>query len=122
MPSTDEEIWRYSRIAELDMSAYKHGHMRTETVGADSVRVSESLAGIAMTSNPDIFAELNGANADVISLRIPKGVVVEGAIHIVHHLEADGVVAYPRLVIDAEENSEVTVIETLSQTTTFIRS
>ena len=112
MPSTDEEIWRYSRIAELDLSAYKLGHLRTDTVGADSVRVTESLAGIAMTSNPDIFAELNGANADVISLRIPKGVVVEGAIHIVHHLEADGVVAYPRLVIDAEENSEVTVIET----------
>lgn len=112
MPSTDEEIWRYSRIGELDMSAYTLGHLRTETIGADSVRTTESLAGIAMTANPDIFAELNGANADVISLRIPKGVVIEGAIHIVHHLEADGVVAYPRLVIDAEENCEVTVIET----------
>ena len=112
MPSTDEEIWRYSRIAELDMSAYTHGHLRTETVGADSVRVTESLAGVAMVTNPDIFAELNGTHADTISLRIPKGVAIEDAIHIVHHLDASNVVAYPRLVIDAEENSEVTVIET----------
>ncbi|MEY3266625.1 MAG: hypothetical protein RJA15_1071 [Actinomycetota bacterium] len=112
MPSAEEEIWRYSRIGELDMSAYTHGHMRTETIGADSVRVTESLAGIAITEHPDVFAELNAAHGDVISLRIPKGVVVEGAIHIVHNLDTSGVVTYPRLVIDAEENSEVTVIET----------
>jgi Fe-S cluster assembly protein SufD len=112
MPSTDEEIWRYSRIAELDLAAYAHGHLRTETVGADAVRVTESLAGIAMVTPPDVFAELNGENADTVSLRIPKGVTLEEAIHIVHHVDADGIVAYPRLVIDAEENSEVTVIET----------
>ena len=112
MPSTDEEIWRYSRIAELDLAAYAHGHLRTETVGADAVRVADSLAGIAMVTPPDVFAELNGENADTVSLRIPKGVILEEAIHIVHHVDADGIVAYPRLVIEAEENSEVTVIET----------
>ena len=112
MPSTDEEMWRYSRIADLDLSSYAHGHVRTETIGADSVRVTESLAGVAMISHPDIFAELNQIHGDVISLKIPRGTVIEGAIEIVHHLDEDGVVAYQRLVIDAEEDSEVTVIET----------
>ena len=39
MPSTDEEIWRYSRINELDLNAYTLGHLRTETVGASTVQV-----------------------------------------------------------------------------------
>ena len=112
MPSTDEEIWRYSRIGELNLSDFAQGNVRTETIGADAVRVSDSLAGVAMAENPDVFAELNGANADVISLRIPRGKTIEGAIEIVHTLDANGIVAYPRLVIDAEEDSEVTVIET----------
>ena len=111
LPSTEEEIWRYSRISELDLSAFAAGTARTETVGLDAVRVKESLAGIAMNGTPDVFAELNATNAETISLRIPKGVAVDGVIEIIHHIEADGIVVYPRLVIDAEPESQVTVVE-----------
>ncbi len=111
LPSTEEEIWRYSRIAELDLGSFTLGKARTETVGLDAVRVKESLAGIAMNGTPDVFAELNASNAETISLRIPKGVAVDGVIEIIHHIEADGIVVYPRLVIDAEPESQVTVVE-----------
>ena len=111
LPSTDEEIWRYSRIEELDLGRFATGSVRTETVNADAWRASGSLAGAAMRSHPDVFAEMNAASGTEIGLSIPKGKVVEPVIEIVHTLDADGVVAFPRLVIDAEENSEVTVVE-----------
>ena len=111
LPSTEDEIWRYSRIDQLDLSSYATGAVRTETIGADGVRSEVSLAGAAIAQSPDVFAELNAQNGTVLSLRIPRGTVIEAPIVVVHHLEADGVVAYPRLVIDAEESSQVTVVE-----------
>ena len=111
LPSTEEEIWRYSRIEELDLAAHAAGAVRTETIGADAVRVDASLAGVAIAKSPDVFAELNAQNGAVLSLRIPRGTAIETPIEIVHHLEVDGIVAYPRLVIDAEEGSQVTVVE-----------
>lgn len=111
MPSAEEEIWRYSRIGELTMSDFAPGRARTETIGADAYRSAGNLAGIAMTSAVDVFAELNHAHGEEIGLVIPKSHVAEQVIEIVHHMDDDGIVAYPRLVIDAGENSEVTVIE-----------
>jgi Fe-S cluster assembly protein SufD len=112
LPSTEEEIWRYSRIEELDLARFSIGTVRTETIGAEDYRTAKSVTGIAVETSPDVFEELNAQHAsDVVSLRIPAGVVVESPIEIVHSLDSDGVVAYPRVVIDAEENSEVTVVE-----------
>ncbi|MFZ9394082.1 MAG: Fe-S cluster assembly protein SufD [Ilumatobacteraceae bacterium] len=111
MPSTDEEIWRYSRIGELDMSRYSSGAVRTETLNADAIRVDRPLAGTVMQTPVDVFAEMNAASPQEIALVIPKGRAVENTVEIVHHLETDGTVAWPRLVIDAGEDSEVTVVE-----------
>lgn len=111
LPSTEEEIWRYSRIGELNLSEFSLGAARTETVGVDQWRASQSLAGIAMASPADVFAELNATHGSEIALSIPKGVVADSVVEVVHHIDADGIVAYPRLVIDAAENSEITVVE-----------
>ena len=116
LPSSDEEIWRYSRIGELSLGDFAPGRTRVETIGADEVRSPETNLGIAMPEPVDVFAELNlaASRADpgsVISLAIPRGRVVEAPIEIVHVVDGDGIVAHPRLVIDAGENSEVTVIE-----------
>ncbi len=111
MPSTDEEIWRYSRIGELDMSRYATGAVRSETLNADALRADRSLAGTVMTEPVDVFAGMNADAAQEIALVIPKGRTVGDTVEIVHHLETDGTVAWPRLVIDAGEDSEVTVVE-----------
>lgn len=111
MPSTEEEIWRYSRIEELDLSSFAPAAARTETVNADKWRSTSALAGITSSTPADVFAELNLASGDEVGLSIPRGVVVDHVIEVVHHIDADGTVAYPRLVIDAGENSEVTVVE-----------
>ncbi len=115
IPTAEEEIWRYSRIEELDLAAYQVGATRTDTEHLDGVRLDAHKAvasmGIAMATSPDVFAQLNTDNAQVIALKIERNVVVPQTILITHTLNQSGVVAYPRLVIDAAENSEVTVVE-----------
>ena len=111
MPSTDEEIWRYSRIGELRLDDFAPAQARTETIGADAWRAPRSLAGVAMAAPADVFAALNRDRGHEIALSIPRGTVVEGVVEIVHHVEADGVSVFPRLVVDAAEDSEVTVVE-----------
>lgn len=111
LPSTEEEIWRYSRIEELNLADFALGQARTETVGVDALRAAGSLAGIAMDKPADVFAELNAAHGSEIGISVPKGTTIDHVIEVVHYIDTDGIVAYPRLVIDAGENSEVTVVE-----------
>ena len=111
LPSTDEEIWRYSRIGELDLSAYTQGVVRTEVKNAEGVLTTQSRAGIAMSEAPDVFAQMNFDNGTEITLVVPKGVAHAGVVEVTHHVETSGVLAFPRLVIDAESHSEVTVVE-----------
>ena len=115
IPTAEEEIWRYSRIEELDLSAFRIGTTQTVVEHADAVQVKDHSAdanlGIAMATSPDVFAQLNTDNAAVIALSIERNVVVPQTVLITHCLDQTGIVAYPRLVIDAGENSEITVIE-----------
>lgn len=114
-PTAEEEIWRYSRIEELDLASYQVGTTRTEIEHSDGVRLDQGKAlanlGIAMPTSPDVFAQLNTDNAEVIALKIERNIVVPHTVLITHSLDQSGIVAYPRLIIDAGENSEITVIE-----------
>ncbi|MSO32627.1 MAG: Fe-S cluster assembly protein SufD [Ilumatobacteraceae bacterium] len=116
LPSAEEEIWRYSRIAELDLGAYETSSLRTETIGADAFRVGVPTTGIALTTDVDVFARLNSEHVaahpqDVVCLHIPRGKVFETPIEVVHTIDTSGIITFPRLVIDAGEDSEATVIE-----------
>ena len=111
LPTPEQEIWRYSRISELKLDRYRHGTLATTVTGADSVLVDDATIGDA--AELDLFAELNRAFMAPIHIRVPKGAVLEQPIVITHKLEAgdDQTACFPRLVIDAEPDSEVTVIE-----------
>lgn len=115
LPSTEEEIWRYSRINELDMSKFASGKLTTTVEGGESVQLSgaaaTALVGAGMHVQPDVFAQLNTDNPDVIALQIGKNKVHTQTVVITHSVDKSGVVAYPRLVIDAAENSEIVVVE-----------
>jgi Fe-S cluster assembly protein SufD len=116
-PTAEEEIWRYSRIGELDLDAFGAGDgLRTTITGADGLLVETGAAaetvGAVMTSAPDVFAELNTAFApDPIALVVPSGKVVGDPVIITHEIDGDGTSAFPRLVIDAGPDSEITVVE-----------
>jgi len=108
-PTPEQEIWRYSRIAELQLDAYRPGALVTTITGADAVLVDDATIGDI--AELDLFAELNRAFMAPIRIRIPRGTVIESPIVITHTLESDGVACFPRLIIDAEADSEVTIIE-----------
>lgn len=114
-PTPAEEIWRYSRIDSLDMAAYALGAATTTIDGGGDVVADlageHELPDVIGGAAPDVFAELNAAFSRPVVVRVPKGHVAADPIVITHHVDAAGTAAFPRLVIDAGENSEVTVVE-----------
>ncbi len=112
LPTTDEEIWRYSRISDLDLTAYRPvsytptvtGPTRYVTIGGEAVELFGD-------DTPDVFAGLNRSSADQVRVVVPAGVTLDEAIVVTHSIPADGALVCPRLVIEAGADSEVTVME-----------
>ncbi len=113
LPTTDEEIWRYSRIGELDLDRFQPVAVRTDVDNAPDRLVATTPAGeeIDGTDAPDVFAELNRAFAMPVVIRVPDRTVVDEPIVVTHHIGGDGHAMFPRLVLDAGTDSEVTVVE-----------
>jgi Fe-S cluster assembly protein SufD len=114
-PTPAEEIWRYSRIEDLDLAAYSPAVATTTVEGGGDLLVDidteTELADVVDGPAPDVFAELNAAFARAVVVRVPKGPVASEAIVVTHHVADGGTAVFPRLVIDAGEDSEVTVVE-----------
>lgn len=117
LPTTDEEIWRYSRISELDLAAFTptaYAPVVSAPTGGASVTVGDAAA-LEAFDEPDVFATLNREGAadtgTTVRVVVPAGVVVADPIVITHTVPGDGALVYPRLVIEAGDNSQVTVIE-----------
>ncbi|HEX9260325.1 MAG TPA: SufD family Fe-S cluster assembly protein [Acidimicrobiales bacterium] len=113
MPSADEEIWRYSRIAELDLDTFTPAPVATTVSGQIVPRPvsDEGEVGIVMADAPDVFAELNDAFSSPILLKVRAGLILDEPVVVTHTVHADGVAVFPRLVVEAGADSEITVIE-----------
>lgn len=151
LPDASEEIWRYSRISELDLDAYRPALATPDDAGsvgnipdgageraalvvvhngrlaridvdpalaakglvvADAATLEDGDDLLGRTPVADAFTDLNTAflpGATVV--RIPRGMVVEQPIVIVHHLDGDGIASFSRTLVLAGENSDATVIE-----------
>jgi Fe-S cluster assembly protein SufD len=112
LPTVDEEIWRYSRIGELNLDQFELGKVTTKIdVSSEAKQFVSSSTNIAPRDATDIFEDLNVRHAQLTAISVAKNQVVADPIVITHSLDESGVVVYPRLVIEAHENSEVTVVE-----------
>ena len=113
VPSPTEEVWRYSRIGELDLTAFTPGAAVTTVTGADGLTVDESLVNelVASMTPHDIFDELSATHHRTVAITVPAGRVLTEPIVVTHHVTTDGVAAYPRLVIHGGQDSEFTVLE-----------
>jgi len=112
LPTVDEEIWRYSRIGELDLDGFRPGKVGSKVECSDEAkRIVASTTVVAPRSATDIFEDLNLRHAQLTALCTARNQIVSEPVVITHELIESGVVAYPRLVIDAAENSEITVVE-----------
>jgi Fe-S cluster assembly protein SufD len=113
LPTAAEEIWRYSRIADLDLRCYQPGRATTTVTGDADGLVTEEPTAITVVDAPypDVFAELNAEHAATVHIRVPKGHTASAPIVVTHAVDGAGTAAFPRLVIDAADDSEVTVVE-----------
>ncbi len=114
LPTPDEEIWRYSRIDRLDLDGFSPTATNTTVTGPaelDSLVMSDVEPDVIGGDAPDVFAELNRAFMTPTVIRVPAGKVVADPIIITHTIGGAGTAVFPRLVIDAGADSEVTVVE-----------
>ncbi|HEX9505416.1 MAG TPA: SufD family Fe-S cluster assembly protein, partial [Acidimicrobiia bacterium] len=167
-PTADEEIWRYSRIGELDLARFRplsaeqlgepgvegapgggpiaaeageraglvvvrNGrvvhHALDDTLAAQGVQVCGlatcDLERVAVTlgacsdASPDAFTVLHDAFlAGGAFVKVPKGVVVDRPIVVLHWSEGDGFASFPHTLVVAEEGAEVTVFDRYGSTDT----
>lgn len=121
LPTTQEEVWRYSRIDELDLdhvapavaaSTVEHGELGRARVG----RASELDGGAALLGDlPDTADALvwlsHALSADPIVVDVPGGVRVAEPVIVRHAGPADGAAVATRLVVRAGDDAEVHIIE-----------
>lgn len=72
------------------------------------VEEGESDLGVA---DPDAFVELNAGLATPVTVSMPAGLVLDAPIVVAHVIDAEGVLAAPRLTVHAGDDSQATVIE-----------
>jgi Fe-S cluster assembly protein SufD len=82
--------------------------VRAEQTGEGDAEV----LGAAIDQAPDVFLGFNDAFVgDPVIVRVPAGVTVDAPVVVAHVTEGDGCAAFPRLVVDAGDDSEVSVLE-----------
>lgn len=110
LPTTDAEIWRYSRIGELDLTAYTPTEHEI-TVEGDAGLATRAGAIDLFDTTPDVFAGLNRSADRTVHLVVPAGRVLTEPIVVTHAIPGGGALTTPRLVVEAGADSEFTVIE-----------
>jgi Fe-S cluster assembly protein SufD len=94
-----------------------HAELRDDLAakGVRAERVGEGDAGVlgaAVDQAPDVFLGFNNAFlAEPVVLRVPAGVAVDAPVVVAHLTEGDALAAFPRLVVEAGDDSEVSVLE-----------
>ena len=118
LPSTDEEVWRYSRVHELDLDRFTPGAVAStvehgELGRADVLRGDAAAERLpALPAQADAFTWIHHALAvDPIVIDVPAGVEVRDPIVVRHTGPADGVAAATALVVLLGDASAVTVVE-----------
>lgn len=110
LPTTDQEIWRYSRIGDLDLARFTPGDHEVSIRNGDGYVADDGVVSL-FDGPPDVFAEISAARGQAVHLVIPAGTVVPEPIVVTHSIPGGGALTTPRLLIDAGADSEVTVIE-----------
>ena len=155
MPTPDEEVWRYSRVAELDLEAFEpvgDGAAAADGIPAEAAaiiaavpaaaalvvrdgrlvhaEIDDDLARRGLHAGPlgdlgdgadrfrsvagepvDAFDRMNDAFApEPLAVWVPPGMVVGAPVVVVNVTSTDGGASFPRLLVDAADDAEVTVV------------
>lgn len=93
-------------------------HLEPATV-AKGVRVSRlgdepadaDLVAMSAPADGDAIVDLNTAFSEPVVVRVPRGAVIEAPLVVLQWIDAELGAVFPRLVLDAGEASQLTVIE-----------
>ncbi len=112
LPTAESELWRYSRIAELDLGSMSVGPVATSVVG-DAVAGGTPGIPLADVSGeePDVFESLHHQHARIVRVATARGQTINDPVLVTHEMRDSDTVGFPSLEIDAAENSEVVVVE-----------
>jgi len=122
-PTPELEVWRYSRIDELVLDRFEPTASSITVSGApagvtvDVVASSDGApnddleALLADSTGADLFDDLNLAHMHAVIVRVLRGVASTEPIVITHDCSGSGRAFFTRLIIDAGENSEITIVE-----------
>jgi Fe-S cluster assembly protein SufD len=113
LPTTAEEVWRYSRIDELDLARFEPGAVETTVEHGELDRTDIFRGNTQHRDAADGLQRLHDerSGADAVVIDVAPGVIVAEPIVVRHQGAADGVAAFPRLVIRAGADSQVDVLE-----------
>ena len=111
LPTAEAELWRYSRIGELNLGDYRAAAVPNRVVGANASSDSQIDLDAVSSEAPDVFEAYNSEHAQVVRVATKRGEAVGAPVVVEHSLEESDVVCTPLLEIDAAENSEITVVE-----------
>ncbi len=141
LPTEAEEVWRYSRISQLDLDTFEPAAPSDaavpaaaqpiiDAIGARSALfvagrpigpVAEGLVGSGaepsgfgeIAGEPDSLVALNAAYVHLLSLRVEKGRVLPDPIVVVNPVDGDGAALFPRTLVNMEVGADATIIEIL---------
>ena len=108
LPSAEQEVWRYSRIGDLQLDRFHPVAPTTTVQGANGFLADRHDLDTSVVH--DVFDELSASFYGETVLSIPRGVHA-GSIMVSHVVHGNDEAVFPRLVIDVGEDSEVTVVE-----------
>lgn len=138
LPRAVDEVWRYSRVGELDLDRYPpapagdrpgpagpasltvvDGRLRgvDAPAGVEIATIAEAKGGDealgrVLGAAPDAFAEWNTAfSPDPILIRVAPGTVVAEPVVVRVHAATPGAMSFPRLVVEVGADAQVTVVE-----------
>lgn len=110
LPTAEEEIWRYSRIGELDLDRFAPSPDRAVITAEPPVElVDEGESG--PLDDPDVFDDLVEAFGARTAIIVPPGRTITEPIVVDHDVTTDGAALFSHVIVDAGADSEVTVVE-----------
>ncbi len=143
LPSESEEVWRYSRISDLDVEGFTPttgeisevpdvvqpildaigarsalvvgGRPRGPVAGGVTIGVGDQPDPMGeVAGEPDALVVLNAAHVDLLPIRVGKGTVLREPIVIVTWVDGDGASFFPRTLVTVETGGDATIIEILA--------
>ena len=143
LPTASEELWRYSRIAELDLDDYTlvppgppgvpdGVQPILDAIGPRSALIvaSHPVGPVAdgltigpgdapspigdVSGEPDALVTLNAALVDLLTITVARGSVLSLPIVVVTWVDGDGAAHFPRTIVEMAPGADATIIEILA--------